>query len=460
MHFKESKIQGIPLRTIIKSQAFKDFAFILLFLGLITLIFNTTRLDIILQSNFYRPGEGWFLKFKPFWDYFYRFGIFPGYLFGLAGLIMIALSYWNSKYIRYRRAALMLVYTLVLGPGLIINLGLKDHWGRPRPFEVKEFGGKRDFLCACVPGGSDGGKSFPCGHCSMGFFLAVPYLIFRRKNLKLAYIFLISGIAYGILIGLSRMIAGGHFPSDVLWSGGLVWLVALTGVYIFKLDKPYESKEFGETHKKNRARLVTLIVSLLILMITVGIILATPYISEKSVAIPQAILLKNRTIALIADLKDATVEINDDSCLRLAYKVNAFGFPNSKIRGKLTNGDTMHYQIQWMGWFTEVANSVSLGLPAKVQRDFIIKVNKGNIFCNLPDDSRVNFNFTISKGDLFLTINTKEYDLCGDSSQLVNNSGQPIHWVNPEVKPQIQNRIKFGIKKGRVFLQKKVLKAN
>ena len=157
------------LKSFYKSQAFKDFSFIFILLGIITILFNVTRLDLTLQSFFYNSSEGWFLKFKPFWDYFYRYGIFPGYFFGLAGLIMIAVSYWNSRYLKYRRAALMLVYTLVLGPGLIINMGLKDHWGRPRPFEVKEFGGKQQFVCVCVLGESDGGKSFPCGHCSMGF---------------------------------------------------------------------------------------------------------------------------------------------------------------------------------------------------------------------------------------------------------------------------------------------------
>jgi len=443
----------MQFKKVLKSQAFKDFAIIFLLLGLITIIFNTTRLDIILQSYFYKSGEGWFLKFKPFWDYFYRFGIFPGYLFGIAGLIMIALSYWNTKYIKYRRAALMLVYTLVLGPGLIINLGLKDHWGRPRPFEIKEFGGKHEFLCVCMPGESEGGKSFPCGHCSMGFFLAVPYLILRKNNSRLAYAFLISGIIYGLLIGLSRMIAGGHFASDVLWSGGLVWLTALTGAYIFKIDRPFEFKKISQIQQKKKARLATLIVSILLLMITVGLVLATPYISEKMVTVSETKLVKDKTVAFIADLKDATADITDDTCLRMAYKVNAFGFPNSKIRGRLTYGDTLRYNIQWMGWFTEVTNSIKLGLPANVQRDYVIKVNKGKIFFSLPDSARANFYFIIDKGDLVLKINNKEYALGGDSSQVVNNSGKLINWINPAMKSPAQKRIRYNIKKGKVLLQ-------
>ena len=42
------------------------------------------------------------------------------------------------------------------------------------------------------------------------------------------------------------MMAGGHFASDVLWSGGIVWLVALTGFYLFKTDKPVEIPQLSE----------------------------------------------------------------------------------------------------------------------------------------------------------------------------------------------------------------------
>ena len=443
----------MSIKNIIKSRAFKDFSIILLLLGLITLIFDVTRLDISLQSYFYSASEGWFLKFKPFWDYFYRFGIFPGYLFGLAGLIMIALSYRSTQYAKYRRAAMMLVYTMVLGPGLIINLGLKDHWGRPRPFEIKEFGGKQEFLYVCVPGPANGGKSFPCGHCSMGFFLAVPYLIFRNRNKKLAYAFLVFGLIYGLLLGLSRMIAGGHFASDVLWSGGLVWLIALSGAYLFKIDKPIEINESGRLQQKKKARLATLIVSILLLMITLGLVLATPYVSQKSIIITEAGSRQEKNKTYIVDLKDATADIVVDTCLRISYKVSAFGFPNSKIRGRLIRGDTTRYLVQWMGWFTEVTNMVSIGFPANIERDYIIQVNNGEIFCNLPDSGRANFSFHLGKGDLFLNVNAKNYLFEGDSNFLVNNSHQSIHWASTLLKQDFQKTIRFNVKKGKVILQ-------
>ena len=43
------------------------------------------------------------------------------------------------------RAALFLIATLALGPGLVTNVILKDNWGRPRPPEVTQFNGPEQF---------------------------------------------------------------------------------------------------------------------------------------------------------------------------------------------------------------------------------------------------------------------------------------------------------------------------
>ena len=47
-----------------------------------------------------------------------------------------------------RRAAAALIFlvaTMALGPGLIVNLGLKDHAHRPRPVQYVDFGGADEF---------------------------------------------------------------------------------------------------------------------------------------------------------------------------------------------------------------------------------------------------------------------------------------------------------------------------
>lgn len=44
---------------------------------------------------------------------------------------------------RQRRAAIFLLISLALGPGLLVNTVFKDHWGRARPSQIVEFGGPR-----------------------------------------------------------------------------------------------------------------------------------------------------------------------------------------------------------------------------------------------------------------------------------------------------------------------------
>jgi len=396
----------MKFREIIRTRAFKDFSIILLIMGLLTLVFRLTDADIALQRYFYSPEKGWLLQYKPFWDFIYRFGIFPGYFLAFAGLIMVTLSYWNVKYINYRKASMVLVFTIVVGPGLVVNLLLKDHTGRPRPREITEFGGTEKFICVCEKGATNEGKSFPCGHCSMGFYLAIPYLFLRSRKKILAYSVLALGIGYGIIIGIARMMAGGHFASDVLWAGLIVWLVALCGYYLFRADKPVDIPVLSSSDQKKKARRVTLAMGILLPVITVGLMLAMPYISSKEFHLANAQFASLRPRAIIFDLGNSTVRIMPDTAFRLEYKVNAFGFPNSKVRGHWMTGDTCRYVFETMGWFTELTNDVKLKIPSADSCTFLVRINKGRIISDLPKAYTCEKIF-LKGNTAFLSINNK-----------------------------------------------------
>jgi membrane-associated PAP2 superfamily phosphatase len=47
----------------------------------------------------------------------------------------------------------------------------------------------------------------------------------------------VAGLFYGALMGLTRMIQGGHFLTDVIWAGCLVYLTGLFLYYLFGLDR-------------------------------------------------------------------------------------------------------------------------------------------------------------------------------------------------------------------------------
>ena len=71
----------------------------------------------------------------------------------------------------------------------------------------------------------------------MGFFLLAPYFIVRKISKKWSLIFLSVGVSAGTIIGLARMIQGGHFASDVIWAGGFVYLCGIGLYYVFRLNQ-------------------------------------------------------------------------------------------------------------------------------------------------------------------------------------------------------------------------------
>ena len=220
-----------------KKQVLLDFFIPILVLISLTMVFLSTNLDITLEEYFYSPEKGWFLKKANPWHFLYHYGSIPAFTLGIISVFVIGTSFLSHRVLRYRKIAIFLVLVLVIGPGLISNLVFKKNWGRPRPRQIVNFGGTENFLPVWVKGVSGKGKSFPSGHASVGFFMFSPFFFLRRINKKWAVLFLLSGITYGTLMGIGRMIQGGHFASDVLWAGGFTYLTGLVLYYVLRFDK-------------------------------------------------------------------------------------------------------------------------------------------------------------------------------------------------------------------------------
>ncbi len=123
---------------------------------------------------------------------------------------------------------------LVIGPGILVNCVLKPCWSRPRPHAVKSFKAcddprdpPRDFVPVWERAFGVQDSSFPSGHAAMGFYLMTPAFVCYRRRPWLAAGSLLLGLCSGTIIGLARVVAGSHFPSDVLWSGGIIYFTAL-----------------------------------------------------------------------------------------------------------------------------------------------------------------------------------------------------------------------------------------
>ena len=196
----------------------------------LTLVFSILftvypEIDLYVSRLFYDAQEGFFLKKSSVVIFLYdSIEVFvPAFIFFcFAGLFFIRIrkkTYFGLGY----AGILYLLIALALGPGLIINGILKEFWGRARPSTVAEFGGKLDFTPALVPSDQcHSNCSFASGHASAGFFPMALAFAFPRNKKK----FLAAGIIYGCLAGFARIAQGGHFFSDVVFAGLIVYLLS------------------------------------------------------------------------------------------------------------------------------------------------------------------------------------------------------------------------------------------
>ena len=121
------------------------------------------------------------------------------------------------------RATVFLIATMALAPGLLVNVLLKDHWGRPRPIDVTQFGGNQNFVAWWDPRGDcPSNCSFVSGDVAGAVWTIAPAALAPPHWRSLAYA---AALALGAGMGTVRVMAGAHFPSDVIFAGIFTFLI-------------------------------------------------------------------------------------------------------------------------------------------------------------------------------------------------------------------------------------------
>lgn len=138
-------------------------------------------------------------------------------------VLVLKLFLPRRKMLMSGRAVLFLIATMVLGPGLLVNVGLKEHWGRPRPVDVTQFGGDQHFVAWWDPRGDcPKNCSFVSGDVAGAAWTLAPAALAPPQWRALAY-----GAALVFTAGMAtyRVMAGGHFVSDTIFAGVFTFLV-------------------------------------------------------------------------------------------------------------------------------------------------------------------------------------------------------------------------------------------
>ena len=130
----------------------------------------------------------------------------------------------------------LVIWTLIVATVGIINLGLKEIWGRPRPFDVDRFGGDHPFvLPGTISDYCSRNCSFVSGEASSAAWLLV-LLVFVPKGWRVPTGVLLA--AYALFFSGLRVAVGKHFLSDVTMS------VLITFSVYFVLKAVFATKYF------------------------------------------------------------------------------------------------------------------------------------------------------------------------------------------------------------------------
>jgi lipid A 4'-phosphatase len=186
------------------------------------------QLDLMMSAPFHaisRGGNNFGMRIDPSLMLARDIGLWVGAALvapAVAALI-IKLVYPRRKLLVSGRAIAFLLATMALGPGLLVNVALKDHWGRPRPIDVTQFGGSEHFVPWWDPRGDcPTNCAFVSGDVAGAFWTLAPAALAPPQWRALAYG---AALALGTGMGALRVMAGGHFVTDAVFAGVFTFLI-------------------------------------------------------------------------------------------------------------------------------------------------------------------------------------------------------------------------------------------
>ena len=118
---------------------------------------------------------------------------------------------------------------------------MKFTWGRVRFNSLSSDAQFTEWYIINGNGKKDSHQSFPSGHAMMAWcFLPFLFLLNNKEMDKKIKILLTGSVlGFGLFIGISRVLRGAHYASDVLFSTGIASLIT---IYLYKSLYHIESK--------------------------------------------------------------------------------------------------------------------------------------------------------------------------------------------------------------------------
>jgi membrane-associated PAP2 superfamily phosphatase len=394
-----------------------------------TSVFWFSDLDLQAAGLFYHPENPdslWPQSDFWLWSFFYQGVPVLAAILVLGSLFILIYSSLRGKLVQYKLAAGCVLLTILLGPGLLVNAIFKDHWCRPRPNQIIEFGGHMQHIPPLMIGESRKGESFPAGHPSVGFSLAIFWLLLRGRKPRLAITMLVTALTAGALMGIGRMAAGGHFLSDVLWSGFFsVFAAYMVFYYILRVPQRRAAAQHEDsTHltKTPAWQIASYIV------VGVGVLVGSLFgfpvdenlhykVSSKEMPIaPQVVTLNIDKASVEIQLDDVKTNTNTNTTnkikaplawLDIHSTIRGFGLPTNKVQTSAEQVTEpmaqITYQLKHEGIYSELNSVVKVKLVANNLERLIVRVGQGDITVQQSNDLNPlpQLDLTTAQGQVF-----------------------------------------------------------
>lgn len=199
---------------------------IAIYVGVVSLFFLVfPGVDLRVSGLFYSKDGGFWAQNEPFLRRLRYLGPYIVRIIavGSVAIFLLKILFPGRRPVVPLRTPLFLLTTLILGPGVLVNLILKNNWGRPRPVMVEQFGGDLPYQLVWWPTDlCHSNCSFVSGEASAGMWLVAAVFV---APVAWRFALLCFVLPLGLILSVNRIAFGGHFLSDTLISWGLTLLV-------------------------------------------------------------------------------------------------------------------------------------------------------------------------------------------------------------------------------------------
>ena len=200
-------------------------------------IFRTyPEIDTVISQWFFTSGECWQDQKPPNcgrftllhdtdWRDFRSFGYRLPTSFGLVMVfyLLILLSRKIPASNSELSKPIISLLVLLVGPILLVNLILKELWGRPRPYQTEQFGGEFPYVSpGTITDFCQSNCSFVSGEASAAFWM-MTFILFVPGIWRWVFGIGIAALSTGI--SLLRVSFGRHYISDVIMSALFTLLI-------------------------------------------------------------------------------------------------------------------------------------------------------------------------------------------------------------------------------------------